>query len=65
MRHPAAPTIITVLIGLLFAIIIWSKWRSDEPHEGDPHPDDVPTKTDEEDDISDGIESNVNEEEIS
>jgi hypothetical protein len=65
MRHPAAPTIIAVLLGLLLAIMLWSQWRKDGHHEGDPHPDDVPMKIEEEEDVSDGVKGNAKEEAIS
>jgi hypothetical protein len=45
MRHPAAPTIIVVLLGFLAFMVLWSRARSDGHHEGNPHPDDVPRKT--------------------
>jgi hypothetical protein len=44
MRHPAAPTIIAVLLGFLFFMVIWSRARGDGHHEGNPHPDDLPRK---------------------
>lgn len=44
MRHPAAPTIIAVLLGFLIFMVIWSRAGSDDHHEGNPHPDDVPQK---------------------
>jgi hypothetical protein len=44
MRHPAAPTIIAVLLGFLVFMVLWSRVRSDDHHEGNPHPDDVPQK---------------------
>ena len=44
MRHPAAPTIIAVLLGFLLFMVIWSRARSDDHHEGNPHPDDIPPK---------------------
>ncbi|PVH97362.1 hypothetical protein DM02DRAFT_82842 [Periconia macrospinosa] len=46
MRHPAAPTIVAVLLGLLGLLLLWSHWRGDGYHEGNPHPDDVPRKKD-------------------
>jgi hypothetical protein len=48
MRHPAAPTIIAVLLGFLFFMVLWSRARSDGHHEGNPHPDDLPRKKDKE-----------------
>ena len=63
MRHPAAPTIIAVLLGLLFSIMVWSQWRKDGHHEGDPHPDDVPTKTVEENDAYDSAKGSAKEKE--
>lgn len=42
MRHPAAPTVIAVLLGILAFFILWGKLRGDGFHEGNPHPDDVP-----------------------
>lgn len=42
MRHPAAPTIIAVLLGFLAFMILWSRLRGDPHHEGNPHPNDVP-----------------------
>lgn len=44
MRHPAAPTIIAILLGLLLAIILYHSLVNDGHHEGNPHPDDVPKK---------------------
>jgi hypothetical protein len=44
MRHPAAPTIIAILLGFLVFMVLWSRARSDGHHEGNPHPDDVPRK---------------------
>lgn len=46
MRHPAAPTIVAVLLGLLGLLVLWGKLRGDGYHEGNPHPDDVPRKAD-------------------
>lgn len=37
MRHPAAPTIIAVLLGFLAFMLMWARWRADGPHEGNPH----------------------------
>ncbi|KAF1954104.1 hypothetical protein CC80DRAFT_128003 [Byssothecium circinans] len=44
MRHPAAPVIVGVLLGLLGVFVLWGKLRGDGHHEGNPHPDDVPKK---------------------
>jgi hypothetical protein len=44
MRHPAAPTIIAVLLGFLAFMVLWARWRGDGHHEGNPHPKDVPLK---------------------
>jgi hypothetical protein len=44
MRHPAAPIIIAVLLGFLTFMVLWARWRGDGHHEGNPHPNDVPTK---------------------
>lgn len=46
MRHPAAPTIVAVLLGLLGLLMLWGRWRDDGYHEGNPHPDDVPRRED-------------------
>lgn len=46
MRHPAAPTIVAVLLGLLGLLLLWGKWRGDGYHEGNPHPNNVPRKED-------------------
>ncbi|KAF2246147.1 hypothetical protein BU26DRAFT_63358 [Trematosphaeria pertusa] len=46
MRHPAAPTIIAVLLGFLGLLWLWGTLRDDGHHEGNPHPDDVPKKED-------------------
>jgi hypothetical protein len=46
MRHPAAPTIIAVLLGFLAFMVLWARWRGDGHHEGNPHPQDVPLKRD-------------------
>lgn len=55
MRHPAAPTIIAVLLGFLAFMILWSRLRGDPHHEGNPHPNDVPRpipgRTERKDDI--------------
>jgi hypothetical protein len=59
MRHPAAPTIITILLGLLLAIVVWSQWRRDGHHEGHPHPDDVPKRPVEDDDTDDGAKGSA------
>lgn len=48
MRHPAAPTIIAILLGFLGFMIIWGKIRSDGHHEGNPHPADLPVRKEEE-----------------
>jgi hypothetical protein len=48
MRHPAAPTIIAVLLGFLFFMVLWSRARGDGHHEGNPHPDDLPRKKEKE-----------------
>ena len=45
MRHPAAPTVIAVLLGILAFFVLWGKVRGDGFHEGNPHPDDVPVKS--------------------
>jgi hypothetical protein len=44
MRHPAAPTIIAVLLGVLGLFLFWGKIRGDGYHEGNPHPAEVPKK---------------------
>jgi hypothetical protein len=44
MRHPAAPTIIAILLGFLAFMVVWARWRGDGHHEGNPHPNDVPAK---------------------
>jgi hypothetical protein len=36
MRHPAAPTIIAVLLGFLVFMLVWARWRRDGHHEGNP-----------------------------
>ncbi|EMD67222.1 hypothetical protein COCSADRAFT_34074 [Bipolaris sorokiniana ND90Pr] len=48
MRHPAAPTIIAVLLGFLLFMVLWSRVRADDHHEGNPHPDDIPRKKEKE-----------------
>ncbi|KAF9737253.1 hypothetical protein PMIN01_05032 [Paraphaeosphaeria minitans] len=48
MRHPAAPAVIAFLLGLLAFFLLWGKLRGDGHHEGNPHPDDVPPKVEEE-----------------
>jgi hypothetical protein len=60
MRHPAAPTIIAVLLGFLAFMVFWSRARSDGHHEGNPHPDDVPRKTDKKEDIAIDGDNNDN-----
>ncbi|KAF2790416.1 hypothetical protein K505DRAFT_327598 [Melanomma pulvis-pyrius CBS 109.77] len=47
MRHPAAPTLVAALLGLLLAVLVWNRWRREGHHEGNPHPDDVPAWVDE------------------
>ncbi|KAF1969388.1 hypothetical protein BU23DRAFT_477126 [Bimuria novae-zelandiae CBS 107.79] len=42
MRHPAAPTLIAVLLGIMAFFVLWGKVSGGEYHEGNPHPDDVP-----------------------
>ncbi|KAF2192085.1 hypothetical protein K469DRAFT_555565 [Zopfia rhizophila CBS 207.26] len=44
MRHPAAPTLIALLLGFLVIVVIYHMCVSDGHHEGNPHPDDVPRK---------------------
>jgi hypothetical protein len=44
MRHPAAPTIIAILLGFLAFMILWSRIRGDGHHEGNPDPRDLPKK---------------------
>jgi hypothetical protein len=44
MRHPAAPTIIAILLGFLAFMVLWARWRGDGHHEGNPHPHDIPPK---------------------
>ena len=48
MRHPAAPTIIAVLLGFLIFMIVWGRIRADGHHEGNPHPEDIPRRKEEE-----------------
>lgn len=47
MRHPAAPTIIGVLLGFLAFMVVWARWRGDGHHEGNPHPDEIQKKREE------------------
>lgn len=54
MRHPAAPTVIAFLLGLLAFFLLWGKIRGDGHHEGNPHPDDVPPKVEEEESADGG-----------
>ncbi|KAF2023047.1 hypothetical protein EK21DRAFT_81706 [Setomelanomma holmii] len=44
MRHPAAPTVIAILLGFLIFMVVWARWRGDGHHEGNPHPDDLPRR---------------------
>lgn len=44
MRHPAAPTIIAVLLSFLAFMVLWGRWRGDGHHEGNPHPDALPRR---------------------
>lgn len=44
MRHPAAPAVIAILLGILGLVYLWNWWQGDAHHEGNPHPDDVPKK---------------------
>lgn len=48
MRHPAAPTIIAVLLGFLAFMILWGRLRDDGHHEGNPHPSEIPMRKPEE-----------------
>lgn len=59
MRHPAAPTIIAVLLGFLLFMVLWSRARGDGHHEGNPHPDDVPRKNEKKDTITVDDEDNA------
>lgn len=59
MRHPAAPTIIAVLLGFLLFMVLWSRARGDGHHEGNPHPDDVPRKNEKNDTIAVDDEDNA------
>ena len=45
MRHPAAPTIIAILLGFLALLLLWARRRGDGPHAGNPHPRDLLNKT--------------------
>lgn len=60
MRHPAAPTIIAILLGFLVIVILYHAFVDYGHHEGNPHPDDVPKKSvvqrlhGEDDDIGEG-----------
>lgn len=56
MRHPAAPAIVAVLLGLLGLLVLWGRIRNDGHHEGNPHPDDVPKKNDVHDGGLDGAD---------
>jgi hypothetical protein len=44
MRHPAAPTIIAILLGFLAFMVLWGRLRGDGHHEGNPHPDALPKR---------------------
>jgi hypothetical protein len=44
MRHPAAPTIIAVLLCFLAFMVLWGRLRGDGHHEGNPHPDALPRR---------------------
>jgi hypothetical protein len=44
MRHPAAPTIIAVLLSFLAFMVLWGRLRDDGHHEGNPHPDALPER---------------------
>jgi hypothetical protein len=44
MRHPAAPTVIAILLGFLVVMVVWARWRGDGHHEGNPHPADLPER---------------------
>ena len=44
MRHPAAPTVVAFLLGLLAFLVLWGKVSGGGHHEGNPHPDDVPVR---------------------
>jgi hypothetical protein len=44
MRHPAAPTIIGVLLGFLVFIVVFHVLVDYGHHEGNPRAEDVPSK---------------------
>lgn len=48
MRHPAAPTIIAILLGFLAFMIIWGRIRNDGHHEGNPKLSDLPKRKEKE-----------------
>jgi hypothetical protein len=45
MRHPAAPTLIAILLGFLLVVVLYHAFVNNDHHEGNPHPDDVPVKS--------------------
>ncbi|KAF1996455.1 hypothetical protein P154DRAFT_443393 [Amniculicola lignicola CBS 123094] len=47
MRHPAAPTVIAILVGFLIMVILYHYFVPDGHHEGNPHPEDVPAREEE------------------
>lgn len=44
MRHPAAPTIIAALLGLLVIVVVFHLLVDYGHHEGNPKKEDVPTR---------------------
>lgn len=42
MRHPAAPTVVAFLLGLLAFLVLWGRIRGGGYHEGNPGPGDFP-----------------------
>lgn len=55
MRHPAAPTIVAFLLGLLAFLVLWGRVSGRYHHEGNPGPGDVPRRMHEEEE-GDGSE---------
>jgi hypothetical protein len=44
MRHPAAPTIIAILLGFLAVVVIFHTLVDYGHHEGNPRKEDIPTR---------------------
>jgi hypothetical protein len=55
MRHPAAPTIIAILLGFLVIVVVFHYCVDYGHHEGNPRVEDLPKRVDE--DEADGTDA--------